>query len=330
MPWVKLDDQCTEHVKMAQIGPLGLSLWVAGLAYCNRNLTDGFIPEAVARTLIDWGYLDGSGNRWDVGVSRSGEMSGVGMDVNSEMVIACLLEAEVWHAVRGGYEVHDFLDYQPSKEQVENERVGSARRTAKWREKKRSDSDGRGDAVCDGVTDGAVTGAPVPVPVPGRSTTREPVAARGAAPGEDASSARLIDLLMTRFNEAFGTRYASKSHRQKIAARIAEYPDVSEAEHLAIVQAAKENQWWKGAPSPAVVWGNPEVFESYREAAAGTIRRLAAVQASEARREARRREEEEYDHRAVPPPPEALAALERLASGKRLDDHLKEGHHEAA
>ena len=31
MPWVRLDDHFDEHPKLAEAGPLGLALWVAGM-----------------------------------------------------------------------------------------------------------------------------------------------------------------------------------------------------------------------------------------------------------------------------------------------------------
>ena len=48
MPWVRVDDHFNEHPKLAKVGPLGWGIWLAGLAYCNRNLTDGFIPLSIA------------------------------------------------------------------------------------------------------------------------------------------------------------------------------------------------------------------------------------------------------------------------------------------
>ena len=54
MPWVKIDDHFSEHPKHARVGPPGWGYWLAGLAYANRNLTDGFIPHAVAYSLATW------------------------------------------------------------------------------------------------------------------------------------------------------------------------------------------------------------------------------------------------------------------------------------
>src|SRR6266496_292269 len=108
MPWVRVDDHFDEHPKFAQAGPLGMALWVTGLAYCNRNLTDGFIPWAVAQRLLTWEYLgpvEERGRR----VYKIGVACGMaGEDVDCDLVIALLVEARLWEEVSGGYRVHDY------------------------------------------------------------------------------------------------------------------------------------------------------------------------------------------------------------------------------
>ena len=53
MPWVRLDDQFPDHPKSLAVGPLGSWLYICGLAYANRFLTDGFIPERQTKRLAD-------------------------------------------------------------------------------------------------------------------------------------------------------------------------------------------------------------------------------------------------------------------------------------
>jgi hypothetical protein len=110
------------------VGPLGVALWVTGLAYCNRNLTDGFIPWSVARQLVNWEYLekeaDAEGRRKQFTVAVTCGMSGD--DVRSDRVIGLLCGAGLWEQaendVRGpGYLVHDYGDYQPLKADIEEE-----------------------------------------------------------------------------------------------------------------------------------------------------------------------------------------------------------------
>ncbi len=118
MPWVRLDEAFAQHPKVAAAGPLAIALQVAGLCYCNQNLTDGFIPRAVARTLVDWQVDREDGRVYTVGVTCG--MSG--NDLECEWVIDLMLERGIWIEAPGGYRIHDYLDYQPSKAQVLAER----------------------------------------------------------------------------------------------------------------------------------------------------------------------------------------------------------------
>jgi hypothetical protein len=128
MPWVRIDDHFDEHPKHAKAGPLGIALWLAGLAYCNRNLTNGNIPWAIAQKLLTWQFLgepDDEGRRkvYTIGVSCG--MSGE--DVDCEYVISLLVNAGLWEQRDGGFYVHDYPDYQPLKEEVEATREAKRR-----------------------------------------------------------------------------------------------------------------------------------------------------------------------------------------------------------
>jgi hypothetical protein len=123
MPWVRVDDHYDEHPKIAQVGPLGVALWAAALAYANRNGTGGFIPWAVARGLVQWEFLgpveaDGRQKVYRIGIS-SGML---GEDVSAAFVIDLLLDAGLWEEAEGGYQIHDYGDYQPTTETVDARR----------------------------------------------------------------------------------------------------------------------------------------------------------------------------------------------------------------
>jgi hypothetical protein len=124
MPWIKVDDHFDEHPKLAAAGPLAWSLWLAGLAYCNRNLTDGFIPWSVAAKLVSWDYLD-DGKPVRIYIGSRDTVSEEGL-VTSEYVIVLLLEAGLWDECKGGYKVHDFDHYQPTKAVITRERAKKA------------------------------------------------------------------------------------------------------------------------------------------------------------------------------------------------------------
>jgi len=114
--WVKLDDHFPDHPKIVAAGPMAAFLYVAGLCYANRLLTDGFIPKnQVTRLLPENGHKNGTD------------------------LAAKLCTVGLWLPVKGeveGFQVHDFLKYQPSKRKVLKERKQTAKRQQQWRGKK--------------------------------------------------------------------------------------------------------------------------------------------------------------------------------------------------
>lgn len=91
MTYVRVDDQFTEHPKVLEIGPLAEALWLRGLLYASRNLTDGFVPLAWLRRMGDIDALE---------------------------LAPALVRAGLWHESEGGYRVHDYEEWQRSKEDI--------------------------------------------------------------------------------------------------------------------------------------------------------------------------------------------------------------------
>jgi hypothetical protein len=90
--YVRIHDGMPDHPKLLEVGPAAAWLWVCGLCYCSRYLTDGRIPHAAVRRLIDA----------DDAVSLAGR----------------LVSAGLWEAHQGHYQVHDYLDHQRSAAEV--------------------------------------------------------------------------------------------------------------------------------------------------------------------------------------------------------------------
>lgn len=156
MAWVKIDDGFSEHPKLLQAGPLAMAMQIAALCYCNRNLTDGFVPRAAAARLLD---LTGIGMRmWNNGSFGGGE------DATWELVVEDLVSAGVWDVVPGGWRIHDYLEYQPSKASVLEEREKTRQRVNRWRERN-AVTNGVGNAECNGVSNAAPDPVPDPDPV---------------------------------------------------------------------------------------------------------------------------------------------------------------------
>jgi hypothetical protein len=109
MAWIRLDDHFDEDPRLVRVGPLGLVLWLSGLAYCLRNRTDGFIPWSRAETLVSWSFLgmvDREGEDLDppvlgVTLTRRNDDD----PIRSGFVAALLVDAGLWEEVEDGYRV---------------------------------------------------------------------------------------------------------------------------------------------------------------------------------------------------------------------------------
>jgi len=115
MAWVRLDDGFAEHPKVLQVGAFGAWVAVQGLCYANRNLTDGFVPFAIAQSFVTRGAVRIDGDaQWTLG-----ETTGhAGYDITDVDWCAVLVDAGIWERAPGGYRIHDYEQYQPSKADV--------------------------------------------------------------------------------------------------------------------------------------------------------------------------------------------------------------------
>jgi hypothetical protein len=171
MPWVRLDDHFPDHPKVVAAGPLAAWLYVAALCYCNRLLTNGFIPtEQVARL---------------VPRAEKKEFS----EENSGLLASKLCALNLWSPTdrKGvpGFQIHDFLKYQLSKRQIIKERTTNAARQGRFRVVSRN---GGRNAVTGGVTNSVTNGPVTPVPTP--TPTPTPNEERKNAGGGGAVHAR--------------------------------------------------------------------------------------------------------------------------------------------
>lgn len=137
MGWVRVSDDFYDQRKFYGVTALGDALWIRGLAFANRNLTDGFIPKRAVKGLIDTTGLSISVDNF------------TGRDASPEDAVTELLTADIWHesghdcescpdVPRGVYLIHDYLDFQPSREKVLEERDRVRGRVQNHRDKKRN------------------------------------------------------------------------------------------------------------------------------------------------------------------------------------------------
>lgn len=92
MTWVRIDDTFPDHPKIVGLTDAAFRAHVSGLCYAGRYLTDGHIPTSALR---------------QIGTRKAAQE----------------LEARnLWTKTDHGWVINDFLDYNPSKADVEAER----------------------------------------------------------------------------------------------------------------------------------------------------------------------------------------------------------------
>jgi hypothetical protein len=136
MPWVRLDDTFSDHPKIEKLSDKAFRAYIGGLCLANRYLTDGRLTQLQVRKLAN------------------------------PKARAELLE-ELWHEQpNGDVEIHDFLDYSRSAEDVKAERKRNADRQKRLRDKRRNEeSNGVTPGVTHTATNGVSNAAPSrPVP----------------------------------------------------------------------------------------------------------------------------------------------------------------------
>ena len=150
MSWAKLDDQFPDHPKVVGLSDSAFRLHVSAICYAARFLTDGGLPAGVA------GRLGGS-------AALLGE----------------LVETGVWVTDGNGYRIHDYLDYNPTREDAlaikaarsEAGKLGAERR---WRSDGKPDGKSHSKPEASGKQTGGQIDAPSPSPSPSPSSEEAP------------------------------------------------------------------------------------------------------------------------------------------------------------
>lgn len=135
MPWVRLDDRFPSHRKVALLTDRAFRLHVSAICWCAENLTDGRIS-----------------NR---------ELAVVAHVRNVKATAQQLEDAGLWDRTDDGWEIHDYLDYNPSREQVIAERKKNAARQEAFRRRKNGKPvppDGSDNPSSNGVSNGVTQG----------------------------------------------------------------------------------------------------------------------------------------------------------------------------
>lgn len=160
MTWVKNDDGMSIHRKVSPLSDAAYRLQQEAKEWCSRNLTDGRIladefPSSSCRATPKYAAELVRRGLWH---RAGGEHCGHAED-------KCLPPGV------DGYSIHDYLDYNPSADEVIRDRLAKAERQRRWLEKRkngRRPTNPSGDASQvasrDGPEDALETLAPSPSP----------------------------------------------------------------------------------------------------------------------------------------------------------------------
>lgn len=113
MVWAKIDDDILDNEKILNVGALGFALHVAAITWCCRNLTDGFIPRVRVGSLLNF---EGLHEITSEGAFCANERAVDALDIADVLVANGLWRED---DERRGYWLNDFLEYNPSREEVE-------------------------------------------------------------------------------------------------------------------------------------------------------------------------------------------------------------------
>jgi hypothetical protein len=142
MTWFRVDDHLSDHRKVRKAGTSAMGLWVLAGSWSAAHLTDGWVPREVA---LRYGTERQAERLTSSGLWAAGDVDG-----------------------EPGWFFHQWIDHQPTREQVELRRKNAAERQAAWRANNNkgagSDDESHRDT---GVSNDVSNAAPDPTrPVP--------------------------------------------------------------------------------------------------------------------------------------------------------------------
>lgn len=150
MPFGRLHEEAAGDSKLLALSDAAWRMWGMGLIYCQKNLTDGFIPEQAVVTFGVRGFdIDRALEQLEtVGLPKrfwsptEGVVRKVATTPRSAATELCTPQvpgrSSLWERVDGGYQVHDYLDWNDSKDEILKKRAEGRERVNRWRERHKS------------------------------------------------------------------------------------------------------------------------------------------------------------------------------------------------
>lgn len=109
MGWVRIDDNFADHPKVIALSDKAFRLFITGLCYSNRQLTDGIIPYQIVTAWVG-----------DDPFKPSDELE----------------DQDLWERIDKGFVIKSYAEYQPTRKEVETKREANRERLKKFRDRK--------------------------------------------------------------------------------------------------------------------------------------------------------------------------------------------------
>lgn len=223
MAWVRIHDAAITHPKIVGLSDKCFRLWVWGLSYSQQHLTDGALPAAALPP------------RLLAAVDR-------------------LIEVKLWEPLPGiGWKVHDYLDWNDSREVILAKRDGARQRLTNHREKRVATPDVKRVSSPTSETALARSGVVLSSSSSERESEGKPRMQRpGASIEPDVGGVETTDRaarLLERYAELFsqhrlGAKYFARPHLDLPEAdRLIAVWDDARLEKLAILVLTTDDPW---------------------------------------------------------------------------------------
>ena len=113
MAYAQIHTQAPRHPKLLALSDAAWRLWATGLCYVQEHMTDGLIPAVALVTF---------------GVAKH------------QKAAAELVAVRLWHQDREGYHVHDYADWNHTRDEVAKRQTAKRERWARWKERQQTPS----------------------------------------------------------------------------------------------------------------------------------------------------------------------------------------------
>lgn len=140
MAWIRASDDFYDNDKIVDVGPLGIAMHFAAMGFCNRYLTDGLIKKSKARLLLDFDGITVSGSDGaELAKVVAESMVTVGLwHESGHDCEKCHDRADGGEPGRGEYLIHDYLEFQSSRAEVEAKAAANRERVRQFKERQKT------------------------------------------------------------------------------------------------------------------------------------------------------------------------------------------------